>query len=938
MPVVESDHDFNALPEGAEFTDPDGNKFKKPAYEPVNFTTQTMHSMAVSDREKRKILEKGYPGSEIVDTPDGPVVNDNGVMRKPGKIGSVGSAAGMVSGNLAPVAGSILGGIGGAGLGTAGAPGVGTLGGGVAGAVAGGAAGQYFNDIIMKLNGTYDRTPGEELSDKLGGIAANAAGEAGGQAIAGFVPSIKAGVSNVSGALPKIANSFLGAGKENLAKARGIAELGEKPAEGPFAGIRRMVGNTDTETPVGVSTWAKDAPHLSDVQEIFNPAFDLRQPLKRGAETAYERMTPDLLEKQGVGAVDDLVSPTAPVATRKAGKLLSDKAIEQSSVVDAKWDQELAARKAALETGAATDASQSAAIHQLAAERQANASHLVQAGLDQVDRTADQAVRAAAQGTNTGDLWQAVGTQVQAVRTALGQRYRDTAQAAYHLVHPGATIDAAPLAATATDFLESFPPEFRGRFSPTLVRDIERLGQRTGEEGEELPATVSLEELHNIRSGLRSAADWYDLPSDTKNGALKYFSHQVDNLIQQAGEHPAFSDAVRLLNENDRWFAAERPVFNSREMRTVLRGLESGEPADPEQLFKALVRPGSTDLIARTEQVVGPNLWNGVRAAQRQQWLRNARAGQFDNTVDAGKFASEVLDAHNNGTLFAVQGRQQGEALLQQAQQIAMLDGRLDVNFRPNDTAFDVFREARLAAERAAKEADTNPLAVLTQQTRQVVRDVARERNEGRRTDPLRFLTDKSFGYDRAVNKILESPDLIMAAAQRFDEDSAEFNALRAVWTEKMFKGTLKPGARMSNEAKEVQQLMLGTNLPTAQKIAEDMAFITSASGLKRPDAAGGMTTMQMKNHPIAGRAGVLSKASKIVPGLNAGGRSAIAAYLSLMSKLMQSPATLRWLEKGYATSPEFSNTARPYLQQIMARGGAAGAGASQALYQNAGQ
>jgi len=921
--TIASETEYHAMPEGETYVDPTGNQRKKPVYEPLNFTTQTMHSMAVTDKEKRKVLEKGYPGAEIVDTPDGPLVNDNGTFRKPGKWNSVGSAAGMVGGNAAPIAGGAIGGIVGAGLG--GLPAAG-------GAALGTMGGQYFNDIIMRLNGTYDRSQGEDNADKAIGAASSIAGDAAGRAVAGFVPSIKAGVSNVGKALPDVANKVLGTSAENVTRAREIAELGEKPAEGMFSSIRNAVGHTDTDTPVGVSTFAKEAPHLSNIHEKFNPAFDMSNPLKEGAQTAYEKMAAPLLEKQGVGAIDDLVSPTAAVSTKKAGEKLTAKAMEQTGEIDARFAAELAARRAAAEAGVAEAPAQREAILSIAKERQANATQLVNAGMQEVERNADNAVRAAAQGTNSGDLWQAVGQQIQAVRTALGNRYRETAQAAYQTVPRGANINARPLVREAEDFIANVPAEFRAR-NPGLIRSIEQLGQRVAEDGSPLPSSVSLEQLHNIRSELRSAADWFDLPSSFKNGSLKYFSHQVDNLMQGVGETPQFQTAIRMLNENDRWFAAERPVFNAKEMKTVLRGLEAGEPADPQQLFKALVRPGSTDLIARTEQVVGPNLWNGVRAAQRQQWLTNARKGQFDNSVDALEFAKEVLDAHRNGTLMAVQGREQGEQLLRQAQQIGMLHGKLDVQFRPNDTSFDVFRQARLAAETAAKQADTDPLKVLTQETRKIAQDVAKQRNDARRADPLRFLSDKSFGATRAVDKILGDEDLILATAHRFGENSAEFNALRQVWTEKLLRGTLKPDLRLKVVSPDVQRLMLGTNLETAQKIAEDMAFITSAKGLQRGDHAGSMAAQALVEHPLAGKAGIVSKASKIIPGANAAGRYYLGSYMSLMSKLMESPATLRWLEKSY-TNPEKREAIRQEISKVLQRGGAVGSGMAQGAYQ----
>jgi hypothetical protein len=934
---VANEKDYHAVPEGGTYVDPEGNERQKPEYQPLSFSAQTMYSMAVTPKEKRKVLEKFYgkgrtlsdlvtdqPGNaNIVQLDNGEfVVDDNGTMRAPGKMNSIPSAAGVVSGNISPVAGGILGGIAAAPLG--GAPAAG-------GAALGTMGGQYFNDIILKLNGLYDRTPGEDAADKAIGAGSSLAGDVAGRGVAAFVPSVKAGVSNVSNAAPKIVNKFLGtekAGPGAVTQFREISELGEKPSS---SATLRALGMTESDTTPGISTIAKDSPHLQNVQEVFHEAFDTSQPRQRAAEAAYNKMGAPLLEKQGIGGVDDLVSSTPAVSVQKTGEKVIAKALEQSGEIDARFAAELAARRETAAAGVAEAPAQREAILGAARAQQDNASKLINAGLQEVEHNANEAVRAAAQGTNSGDLWQAVGQQVQQLRTAMGARYRETSRAAYQTAPLGAQIDTAPISSAAQDFMRDLPEEFRARF-PALIRNIEALGARQAE-GEAVPALASLEQLHNIRSELRSQADWYDLPSSFKNGTLKYFAHQVDNLMQSLGhEGSPYQTAIQMLNENDRWFAAERPVFNAKEMQTVLRGLEAGEPADPEQLFKALVRPGSTDLIARTEQVVGPNLWNGVRAAQRQQWLRNAREGQFDRSVNAVEYAKEVLAADNAGTLKAVQGEQQGNALLQQAQQIAMLNGKLPVDFRPNDTAFDVFRQARLAMDAAEREANVDPLKTLTRETRRIEGEMRQQAAQTRRADPLRFLTDKSFGATRAVNKILGDEDLILASAARFGEKSPEFDALRQVWTERVFRGTLEPGKRLEKASPEVQRLMMGVNLETAQKLAEDMSFIMGGKTLGGGGNLGGSLSATAKvEHPVSRRSlsgpALMWAAGPI-------GRYGLGKYFSLMNKLLESPATARWLEKAYTGGEAHRNMVRQELSRILNRGGAIGAGAAQGAYQ----
>lgn len=916
--TVEDKFSYDQVPEGATYVDPEGTSRTKPVFEGIGYTAQTLHSMAVTDKEKRKILEKFYPGQVQGEGDDMYVVDPNGTYRKPGRLNTVRDALGAVGGNIMPMG---LGGIGAvAGGAEGGLP-------GAAGAALGTMGGQYFNDIILKLNGVYDRTAGEEALDKTVGPLMAAGGEGAGRVIGGFVPSVKAGTTAIKNAGPDVMNKFLGTGAEDLAQYRRIGELGETPSSNP---AMRLFGLTETTTAPGISTIAKEAPHLQNVQELFHEGFDTSQPRLRAAETAYNKMSAPLLEKQGVGSVDDLLSAEPKVSVQQTGEQLTAKAMQDAGNLDAAMAERIAeAKRAIAEQGAVMPAQREQLLH-VARAQQENATQLINGALQNVERNAEQAVQRAAQGANSGDLWQAVGEQIRQVRQAMGERYRQNAQTAYETVPRGAGVNARPLSEAATDFIETMPEEFRSR-NPALVRQIEQLGQRTDEAGGAVPATVTLEQLHNMRSALRSSADYYDLPSDFKNGALKYFAGQVDNLMQGLGSTSQFRTAIDLLNENDRWFAQERPVFNARQMQTVLRGLEAGEPADPALLYQAMIKPGATDLIGRTEQVVGPNLWNGVRAAQRQQWLQNARAGQFDRTVDAGKFAREVIEAHNEGTLFPVQGREQGEQMLQLAQQIGMMEGKLPVTFRPNDTAFDVFRQARMAAESAEREANVDPIKVLARETRRIEGQARAEQAAQRRADPLRFLSDKSFGATRAVNKILGDEDLILATASRFGEQSPEFNALRQVWTERIFRGTLEPGKRLDKASPQVQKLMLGVNLDTAKKIAEDMEFIMGSKALGRGDnTAGGMSVMSKIEHPIAGK--TISRMARVIPGANTAGRATLGAYYAFMNKVLESPALARWLEKSY-TNPEARPVIRAELQKVLQRSGSIGATTASGLY-----
>jgi len=60
-------------------------------------------------------------------------------------------------------------------------------------------------------------------------------------------------------------------------------------------------------------------------------------------------------------------------------------------------------------------------------------------------------------------------------------------------------------------------------------------------------------------------------------------------------------------------------VFEAQQIKAIMRGLEAGEPADPGNLFKTVVKEGHTDLTNRIRGMVGPNLWAGVQAADLRE-------------------------------------------------------------------------------------------------------------------------------------------------------------------------------------------------------------------------------------------------------------------------------------------------------------------------------
>jgi len=897
--------DLANVPEGEQFTDPEGKLRMKPKFEGIDFTAQTLYDMSVTPSEKKKALERSYPGNVFEDT-EGLYVKDNEKFRRPGR--GFNAATGFATAAAAPVAGAALGAIG---LGAVSGP---------VGAVAGGAGGsmlgQSINDIVLQLSGVYDRSIGEEAANLVKSGAMGMAGAGVGRGIATMVPAAKAGVSSVGQMLPSVAAKFLGAGPE-ITAARELAEKGVK---------------------VPPSAWAHEAPHLQNVVEVFDPAFRTDKPLLKSATDHYEKSAASILDDLGVKREGSITNPEVAVPTQRAGEIVLQKTLGESAAADQKLAQTLAERKAAIEAGMPEKLAQRESVIQAAEESRNKAQSLIDQGYADIQKEADAARKIAGSGANTGDLWAGIGEKFKALRSGISERARYWYDR-YDEMTGGATVTSQPLSNTAREMLEELPPEFKSR-NPMLVQKLEKLGAQVDEEGnvvrEAIPLTYG--QVHDLRSLFRGAADWQTLSSDFKNGSLKRFSYEIDNIIHDPNAPEQVRAASKFLDMVDKWYGHNVSVFEAQQIKAVMKGLEAGEPADPVNLYKVLVKDGQTDLTRRVRDMVGPNLWSGVRAADTDAML-NAAKTLNPGELDGKRFAAEVVDRHRRGILEAVHGKEEAARLMAQARAIEQLEGRLPIPTQPGDTMTQVIARARMAADEAKALGNKDPLATLTKDVKRVEAELKREAAMGRRTDPLGFLYNKSTGASYAVDKILKDEDLILAAAARFGENSAEFNALRQVYVERVLRGTLEPGARLEKIGTEVQQLMFpGVTGEQMRLLAKEMDLLMNTRANLKGDTAGGMSAMAKVEHPVTNTP-IARGAMKLIPGVNPAARAAHGKFYKMVTDLMTSPATLRWIEKGLTKgTPEEQAAVRKILQAHLQKGAAMGAGAGQSIYQGSGE
>jgi len=902
--TVKSDDDYEEIPEGSQFLDPEGKLRTKPKYEGIDFTAQTLYDMAVNDKERRKALERSYPG-KVKERAGKLYVDDDGVLRRPkGFMDAPGAGlAAAAAPTIGAIGGEIAGGIGGTFM----APGPGTFIGAVGGGVAGGVAGQGFNDLIMGLAGVYDRSGGEEAAELTLAGATGGVGTAAGRGLAAVAPAIKGAVTQ---AAPKAAASFLGADEGALETALKLRDQGIL---------------------VPPSTWAKESPHLANVAEVFDPAFRMQKPLLQSATEHYETSAGKILEDIGVKPEGKISDPAAAPSTQKAGEAVLAKRLEAQTIADKKLDDAIAEAQLTAAVGTVQQATQRGAVEQTAAESRRAAQSLIDAGFQDIQKDVDTAMRTAQAGHNSGDLWAAVGEKLVKIRQGIAERakvwYAQADRAA-----EGHLPETGDLPATARQFLEQLPEPFRAKY-PDAVKKLEDLAGKVGENGEVIkePVHPTFGQLHELRTWFRSNVDYHDLTPGIRDGVYKFFAKQVDDALHDVNAVPELKIAAQLLDATDKWYGEQiRPLQDAR-IQAVVRGLESGLPADPKVLFDTLVKEGRTDLTRKVANLIGPNLWAGVKAADVQQMLEASKT-LVPDVIDGNAFTREVLSRSRSGMLEAVHGKEASAKLLQQAQNVAMLNGKLDVAVRPGDTMTDIIAKARTAAEAAKAVAEKDPLAMLAREMKKIRADHARQLAQGRRTDPLGFIYDPTVGAAQAVDRILNSEDLILAAGGRFGENSPEFNMLRQVWAQRILMGTLEPSARLAKFSPEVQNIMFpGVSGEQMRQLAKEMDFLLSSKAGK--DTAKSMAAVSKVEHPWGSIP--LGKAfGKIVPGADAAGRAMLGKYYKMITELTNSPSLMRFVQRGLKGDEQGRQIARQAVQAWMRRGGAVGAGVGEAEFQ----
>jgi len=160
---------------------------------------------------------------------------------------------------------------------------------------------------------------------------------------------------------------------------------------------------------------------------------------------------------------------------------------------------------------------------------------------------------------------------------------------------------------------------------------------------------------------------------------------------------------------------------------------------------------------------------------------------------------------------------------------------------------------------------------------------------------------------------------------------------LRQVWAERILTGTLKPSERLEKVSEEVQRIMFpGISLDAMKTLAKNMDFLMSSKSAQ--DTGKSMAATAHVEHPLGGGFPMRTAATALnVASLGAFepvARAIRGGYYKMVRNLVNSPAFLRWMEKGLKGDERARQMVKAEIQRRMQKGGAAGAGAAESLVQ----
>jgi hypothetical protein len=270
------------------------------------------------------------------------------------------------------------------------------------------------------------------------------------------------------------------------------------------------------------------------------------------------------------------------------------------------------------------------------------------------------------------------------------------------------------------------------------------------------PEKMPLGETQRIRTILGEMGEFTDMMPGVAKRDFNDLRHAVNSSIQAAAFDPAAGPAIRLLRKMDDAYREGIRKFGDAEINQMVAQAKTGIMPDPGVIADKVLAPGNLSRARTMREMVGPDVWKRVAAADMDNMLGRGGSAVDPQTGDisARKFAALVAAKDKSGMLELTYGPSV-------ARQMRVFGQRMDA------------RGGKVPAE--ALTPDNFGQTMRQLETAQQTRDAFLSRNF------LSELSDPKKMPDDAINFVAQpGQQTKLAQAQAFfSDDSPQMEAIR---------------------------------------------------------------------------------------------------------------------------------------------------------------
>lgn len=371
-------------------------------------------------------------------------------------------------------------------------------------------------------------------------------------------------------------------------------------------------------------------------------------------------------------------------------------------------------------------------------------------------------------------------------------------------------VDISPMSESAKEFLGQLPEDLKSQF-PAVIKQLQGMGS-------EGPASMTLGQLHYLRSQLSDMAYNPSLAGNFKKFPYQQMKSTVDSVINSAENAPNVRAGAKLLRDTDREYAAKMRPFNSAAWQSVVKNMQAGFPENS-HVAMTLFKENNGGALGKLLQIGGPDFERQMQGAVLRDSLSDAKMavpngnqGYYDPSIML-KNMTDNQTAWNR--LYGADRVKEWQTALARA---AMKDDQLPANVKLDPDGFTrLLDRQKILEDRLEKLVKSDPAKALADGVK------AGDHPLG----DLGFLTGNITAH-AAATRILGDTGLTQKAIQQFGQNHPAIQTLRQEAIQNllapMFKGT--PG-QMGTRVGAMKTEVLNQLFPA--EAANDLRTIAAA-------------------------------------------------------------------------------------------------------------